>query len=145
MNQTVVLPNAKPSVSTRVSISWPPAPPYEDSSVLVLNSCSYESAAKGLPFLLYLDLRLSLPVSSSSKITWAFAGLRHTLRTGHHPKFRWDHFIDSRRGMESNDAVDEGEAVISNDPATGNEIEVETGVGWNPESGRLQKYEEVWR
>lgn len=47
--------------------------------------------------------------------------------------------------MESNDAVDEGEAVISNDPATGNEIEVETGVGWNPESGRLQKYEEVWR
>jgi len=46
--------------------------------------------------------------------------------------------------MEGSDAVDEGETVISNDPATGEEIDIETGVGWNPETGRVQKYEEVW-
>jgi hypothetical protein len=139
--ESAVLSNGKPSASTRVSISWLPAPPAEDSSVLVLSSCPYKSKS-GLPFLLYIDLRLSLPLSPSSRITWAFAGVRHTLHTEPHPKFRWDHFIDSRKGLEGSDTVDEGETVVSRGPT---QVEVETGLGWNPENHRLERYEELWR
>ena len=141
MDRIVILPNGKPSVSTRVSISWPPALPAEDSSVLVLSSCPYKSKSdsSALPFLLYLDLRLSLPLSLSSKITWAFAGIRHTLQLDPHPRFRWDHIIDSRNGMEGSDTVDEGETVVSHNH------EVETGIGWNPETNRVERYEELWR
>jgi hypothetical protein len=141
MDRIVILPNGKPSISTRVSISWPPAPPAEDSSVLVLSSCPYKSKSDSIapPFLLYLDLRLSLPLSPSSKITWAFAGIRHTLQLNPHPRFRWDHIIDSRNGMEGSDTVDEGETVVSHNH------EVETGIGWNPETNRVERYEELWR
>lgn len=148
MDRTINLPNGGPSVSTRVSISWPPALATEDSSVLVLSSSPYyksTSDPNALPFLLYLDLRLSLPLSPSSQITWAFAGIRHTLQVDPHPKFRWDHFIDSRKGKEGSDTVDEGETIVSRDATSGHNIEIETGVGWNPDAGRLQRYEEVWR
>lgn len=135
----------KPSVSARVSISWPPAPPIEDSSVLVLSSSPYRyTSPTALPFLLYLDLRLSLPLSPSSQITWGFAGIRHTLQVDPHPKFRWDHFIDSRKGREGRDTVDEGETIVLRDAITGENVEVEAGVGWNPDAGRVQRYEEVW-
>jgi hypothetical protein len=147
MDAAIASHNGKPPVSTRVSISWPPAPPTEDSSVLVLSSCPYviTSDSSALPFLLYLDLRLSLPVSPLSTITWGFAGIRHTLRKDPHPKFRWDHFIDSRRGLEGDDTVDEAETIISRDAASGIDYEIETGIGWNQVSGLAQRYEEVWR
>ena len=137
---------ARPSVSTRVNIAWPPAPPSEDSSVLVLSSSPYISKLDphALPCVLYLDLRLSLPLSETSELKWAFAGLRHTLQCEPNPKFRWDHFIDSRRGLPGNDIVDEGETILSKDPITGDEIEVEIGMGWNPDTGRVEKYEEMW-
>lgn len=146
MDRTAILPGGKPSTSTRVSLSWPPAPPAEDLSVLVLSSRPYKSTSdlNALPFVLYLDLRLSLPLSLSSQITWAFAGIRHTLQVDPHPRFRWDHFIDSRKGNEGSDVVDEGEMIASLDATTGQDIETETGVGWNPEAGRVQRYEEVW-
>jgi hypothetical protein len=62
-----------------------------------------------------------------------------------HPKYRWDHVIDSRKGKEGYDTVDEGETVVSKDPVTGKEVEFETGVGWNPATRRVERYEEVWR
>jgi len=62
-----------------------------------------------------------------------------------HPKFRWDHFIDSRKGKEGSDTVDEGETIVSIDATSGHNIEIETGVGWNLDAGRAQRYEEVWR
>jgi hypothetical protein len=47
--------------------------------------------------------------------------------------------------MEGSATVDEGETIVSRDPDTGQEIEVETGFGWNPQTSQIQKYEEVWR
>jgi len=61
-----------------------------------------------------------------------------------HPKYRWEHTIDSRKGLEGCDTVDEGETVMMRDYTTGSEIEVETGVGWNPQAGRVERYNEVW-
>jgi Protein HRI1 len=147
METTTVIPCGKPSASARVSISWPPAPPIEDSSVLVLSSCPYKYTPdpNALHFLLYLDLRLSLPLSPSSQITWGFGGIRHTLQVNPHSKFRWDHIVDSRKGKEGCDTVDEGETIVSRDAITGEDVEVETGIGWNPDAGRVQRYKEVWR
>lgn len=41
--------------------------------------------------------------------------------------------------MEGSDTVDEGETVVSHNH------EVETGIGWNPETNRVERYEELWR
>jgi len=46
--------------------------------------------------------------------------------------------------MKGSDTVDEGETIVSRDAATGKDIEIETGVGWNPYAGRAERYEEVW-
>lgn len=138
---------ARPSISTRVNIAWPPSPPSEDSSVLVLSSRPYISKSDPYahPCVLYLDLRLSLPLQrENTELKWGFAGLRHTLQLEPNPRFRWDHKIDSREGLVGGDVVDEGETVLRKDPVSGDEIEVETGLGWNEETGSVQKYEEVW-
>lgn len=135
----------KPSVSTRVNISWPPEPPAEDSSVLVLSSRSFKDLYyDGQPSLLYLDLRLSLPWDINSTINWAFSGIRHTLQSDPHPKYRWEHFIDSRRGLEGSDTVDEGETITSKDLVTGKATEIEAGFGWNNVTRQVARYEEVW-
>lgn len=137
--------HTRPSISTRVNIAWPPAPPSEDSSVLVLSSRPYVSKLDPhVPCVLYLDLRLGLPLSETSELKWAFAGLRHTLQSEPNPKFRWDHFIDSRWGLPGSDIIDEGETILSKHPVTGDEIELETGLGWNPDSGKVERYEEMW-
>lgn len=47
--------------------------------------------------------------------------------------------------MEGWDTVDEGETIMMADGTTDSEIEVETGLGWNPQTGRVEKYNEVWR
>ncbi|KAG9310979.1 hypothetical protein JVU11DRAFT_8857 [Chiua virens] len=110
--------HGEPCISTRQSIAWLPLPPFEDSDVLVLSSRSTTPPGVGAS-LFYLDLRLSLPLSQTSKINWGFAGLRHTLSTS--PlRFKWDHSrIDSR----DDGVVDEGE-VIQRDG-----LEIETGIG----------------
>ncbi|KDQ05817.1 hypothetical protein BOTBODRAFT_39944 [Botryobasidium botryosum FD-172 SS1] len=138
--------NCKPSISSRVSIAWPPASAYEDSSVLVLSSPPSTSPPSTL---LYVDVRLSLPLSRSSKILWAFAGLRHTLQTESGKKHRWDHVVDSRRaaGLAGADTLDEGVTVrrMEVDADGGEvEVEVEVGEGWNPDTATVQRYEEIW-
>jgi hypothetical protein len=47
--------------------------------------------------------------------------------------------------MEGSDIVDEGETKIVVDEESGQEVEVETGFGWNPESKSKEMYEEIWR
>lgn len=47
--------------------------------------------------------------------------------------------------MNGCDTIDEGETVTRNDPITGSEVEIETGLGWNPETGRVERYNEIWR
>lgn len=149
-----VQPNGQPSISHRLNISWLPIestdskfpPATEDSAVVVLSSRPYipkssESDPEALAVLMYVDLRLSLPLSPSSTIKWAFAGIRHTLRTGPHPRYRWDHFVDSHPSA----VEDVGETVLMRDQETGLEKEVEAGVGVNPETGREERYFEAWR
>jgi hypothetical protein len=46
--------------------------------------------------------------------------------------------------MEGSDTIDEGKTIVSKDTATGKVIEIETGVGWNPDAGLIERYEEVW-
>jgi len=151
--------NSLPSLSHRSSISWQSLddpivecpPGNEDTAVLVLSSRSYlplrhqnpsslDNEEKGvinelLPVLMYVDLRLSVPLSHTSNVSWAFAGLRHTLRLNS-PRYRWDHFIDSR----SSGCVDDiGETVMFDNK------EVEVGEGFNPASGVIERYFETWR
>ncbi|KAH7910555.1 hypothetical protein BJ138DRAFT_1152559, partial [Hygrophoropsis aurantiaca] len=126
-----------PSILTRTSVAWPPEPPYEDSSVLVLSSRPTNDT---FPSLLYVDLRLSLPVSRESTVNLAFAGFRRTLQLDPHLRYRWDRAIDST----DSDTIDEGDWEYLTDPDTGKEIEVETGIGSHPTTGRLSKYQEVW-
>ena len=123
----------EPFISTRESIAWLPSAPFEDSDVLVLSSRSTSGGVGATLF--YLDLRLSLPLSRASKVTWGFAGLRHKLSTS--PlRFRWDHSsIDSR----DDGPVDEGE-MIQRDG-----VEIEIGIGLNPATGQKEPYEEIWR
>ncbi|KZP04472.1 hypothetical protein FIBSPDRAFT_940977 [Athelia psychrophila] len=147
-----------PSLSHRSSIAWqslddPIAecpPGNEDSAVLVLSSRSYlplrpqnlssrdtenDDRNASLSVLMYIDLRLSLPLSPTSSVSWAFAGLRHTLRV-EAPRHRWDHVIDSR----SSGCVDDvGETLVFD----GKEVEV--GEGFNPDSGVVERYFETWR
>jgi hypothetical protein len=125
----------EPFISTRESIAWiPSTPAFEDSDVLVLSSRSTSPGEVGAT-LLYLDLRLSLPLGRTSTINWGFAGLRHTISTSP-VRHRWDHStIDSR----DDGVADEGE-VNQRDG-----IEIETGIGLNPATGQKEAYEEIWR
>lgn len=148
-----------PSLSHRTSIAWQSLddpiterpPGNEDSAVLVLSSRSYlpsrhqntfspdteenNGRNSSLPVLMYIDLRLSLPLLPTSSVSWAFAGLRHTLRL-EPPKYRWDHPIDSRK---SGCVGDIGEILVLD----GKEVEV--GEGFNPDSGVVERYFETWR
>ncbi|KIJ60924.1 hypothetical protein HYDPIDRAFT_116612 [Hydnomerulius pinastri MD-312] len=135
-----------PTVQTRLSIARPPSPPTEDSDVLVLSSRStlHDSSTVGSS-VLYLDLRLFLPVTKSASINWAFAGLRETIplleEQAEAVRYRWEHTIDSHG---SGEPPDEG-TMVKRIEENGEEVEVETGVGLNPETGKMGPYEEVWK
>jgi len=141
-----------PSISARVSIARPPLPPFEDSDVLVLSSRSTLPDSQTIGnTLLYLDLRLSLPVTPTCKLNWAFAGLRYTLplseqveRSGGGAvvaRYRWEHIIDSHG---SGEPPDEG-TLLRRIEGDGSEVEVEVGVGLDPETGIIGPYEEIWK
>lgn len=135
-----------PTIQTRVSIARPPSPPKEDSDVLVLSSRSTlpDSSSIGSA-VLYLDLRLLLPVTKTSSISWAFAGLRYTVplleEQPEAVRYRWEHTIDSHGRGEP---PDEG-TMVKRTEEDGEEVEVETGEGLNPDTGKMGPYEEVWR
>lgn len=135
-----------PVIQKRASIARPPAPPTEDSNVLVLNSrsTSPDSCVVGAE-VLYLDLRLSLSTTEPVRINWAFAGLRETIPLNEEEesavRYHWRHTIDSHG---SDEPPDEGTMVQRKDK-DGESIEVETGVGLDPETGKMGPYEEVWK
>ncbi|KAF8841855.1 hypothetical protein BDN67DRAFT_479436 [Paxillus ammoniavirescens] len=135
-----------PAIQTRVSIARPPSPPFEDSDVLVLSSrsTSPDSSSVGSA-VLYLDLRIFLPVMKTTGINWAFAGLRQTTPLVKEQegavRCRWEHTIDSHG---SGEPPDEGVMTTRIDE-DGGEVEVETGVGLNAETGKMGPYEEVWK
>ena len=123
----------EPFVSTRESIAWLPSAPSEDSDVLVLSSRSTTSGTAGAT-ILFLDLRLLLPLGRESKVTWGFAGLRYATSTSP-ARMRWFRPIGSR-----DDAlVDEGEMEYRDG------VGIETGIGLNPATGQRAAYEEIWR
>jgi len=50
-------------------------------------------------------------------------------------------------GLEGAETVDEGETVRRIEMGEGGEeveVEVEVGEGWNPDTAKVQKYEEIW-
>ncbi|KAF9238686.1 hypothetical protein BU15DRAFT_47509 [Melanogaster broomeanus] len=128
--------HGEPFISIRETIAWlPSTPAFEDSDVLVLSSRSTSPGVGSTLF--YLDLRLSLPLSKTSTVSWGLAGLRHTLSIAPDPvRHRWDHTTIDSRG---DGHADEGE-VIRRDGR-----EFETGVGINPATGQQEAYEEIWR
>lgn len=115
----------------------------EDSDVLVLSSRSTlpDPSIVGAE-VLYLDLRLSLPTTKPVRINWAFAGLRETIPLDEEEenavRYHWEHTIDSHGGDEP---PDKGTMV----KGKGESIEVESGVGRDPETGKMGPYEEVWK
>ncbi|KIJ04501.1 hypothetical protein PAXINDRAFT_22207 [Paxillus involutus ATCC 200175] len=135
-----------PTIQTRVSIARPPSPPIEDSDVLVLSSrsTSPDSSSVGSA-VLYLDLRFFLPVMETTGINWAFAGLRRTTPLVEEQegavRYRWEHTIDSHGSGEPPD----GGMMTTQIDEDGEEVVVETGVGLNPETGKMGPYEEVWK
>ncbi|KAH0834066.1 hypothetical protein J3R83DRAFT_11350 [Lanmaoa asiatica] len=135
-----------PVIQKRVSIARPPAPPTEDSNVLVLNSRPTlpDSSIVGAK-VLYLDLRVSLPTTEPVRINLAFAGLRETIPLGGEEenavRYHWKHTIDSHG---SDEPPDEGTMVKCEDK-NGESIEIETGAGIDPETGKMGPYEEVWK
>jgi hypothetical protein len=147
MTSIPIFSTTKPSISTRKSISWAQSPPTEDSSVLVLTSRLYKDTndTESHECAVYLDLGLSLPLDTSSKLNWGLAGVRRTLETkADGGRVRWEHIIDSRAGKEGSDVADEGEVKILMDKTSGERVEVETGVGWNEKTKQREGYEEVW-
>ena len=61
----------EPLVSTRISIAWPPLPPSENTSTLVLTGRSGY----------YLDLRLFLAGPQKGEIEWASVGRKTFITT----------------------------------------------------------------
>lgn len=129
------------SISHRVSIAWPPAPPSEPTSTLVLTAFNKT----------YVDIRLLLPSPSSNPISppsaselpdgttlyWAFAGTSsHDSLT---KKAKWTHTVDSRY-PDPSDVVDHGAF-----ETLGNGDTIERGTMRDLDDGNVKAYEEVWR
>ena len=129
------------SVSHRVSIAWPPLPPSEPTSTLVLTASNKN----------FVDIRLLLPSPSSYPINppsaselpdgttlyWAFAGTSsHDSLTN---QAKWTHTVDSRY-PDTSDLVDKGEFETLENGDT-----VERGTMRDLDDGKVKPYEEVWR
>jgi len=129
------------SISRRVSIAWPPAPPVEPTSTLVLTA----------PSKTFIDIRLLLPSPSSSlndppspselpdgtTLYWAFAGTSsHDSLTNH---AKWTHSVDSRYPNPS-DVVDSGQFETLKNGDT-----LERGTMRGLDNGEVKPYQEVWR
>lgn len=126
------------STSHRVSIKWPPAPPSEPTSTLVLTSAKKT----------FVDVRLLLPtafpslpsasdIPEGSSVYWAFSGTsKHDPITG---SATWRHSVDSRH-PDTTDVVDSGtfETLPNGDV-------LEKGTMVDFEDRLLKDYEEVWR
>jgi hypothetical protein len=126
------------SISTRVSISWPPSiAPMENTNTLVLS----------FPSLHFIDLR---PLKSSPFLDWGMAGYQINTPTPHGTKSTYPidvtdvakfvHVVDSRVPGDPLSVQDEG---LFNKLANGDDLEI--GSMMNPDTGVTMAYEEVWR
>lgn len=114
------------SISTRVSIAWPPEfPPEETTDTLVLS----------FPSGYFIDLRF-VRNASQETLEWGFAGRMET--SGNTTTFI--HMIDSRVPQDPLSVQDSGQFEI-----LPNGDERETGEMLNPVTGRMMAYEEIWR
>lgn len=122
------------SLTTRVSIQWGDNPPEEPTDTLVITSLEKH----------YVDIRAlakSTNVASQKEFPfdWAFCG---QVVEGEDNQFTYTHDIDSRclQGTGKPDEVDSGNVEI-----LPNGDEKETGQMFNPDSGRVEQFVEVWR
>lgn len=115
-----------PSISRRVSLRFLPNDPEELTCTVVLNGGGATN--------LYTDFRPFL--EDPSDCEWAFAGVKSYLEDG---RCSWGRIVDNRSGGE--DAPPD----IGRCETLPNGDELETGEMLNPETGRVEKYEEVWR
>ena len=126
------------SLSTRVSIAWPPdIPPAEDTNTLVLSFPSNH----------FIDLR---PVKSFRSLDWGMAGYQSTIQTAGGDKSiyladdsnaaTFIHIIDSRVPEDPLSVQVEG---LFNKLPNGDDLE--TGTMMNPNTGQMMAYEEIWR
>lgn len=126
-------------ISVRQHIRWPPAPPSEPTSTIVLTSPSRH----------FVDVRILAPTGpeegdgdGNKKLDWAFAGTS-SFQPGREPGTRhavWEHWVDSHT-TEPETVRDD--AFVREGAGPGGS-EFETGRMVNPETGVEAEYEEAW-
>ena len=126
-------------ISVRRHIRWPPAPPSEPTSTVVLTSPSRH----------FVDVRILAPTGPREgggdldrRLDWAFAGTS-TSRPGQEPGTRhavWKHWVDSNTAEPE---MVRDEAFVRENCGPGGS-ELETGRMVNPETGIEAEYEEAW-
>lgn len=126
-------------ISVRQYIRWPPAPPSEPTSTVVLTSPSRH----------FIDVRILIhdepgkgDVHGDSKLDWAFAGTSSS-QPGQEPGTRhavWRHWVDSH-STEPETVRDEA---VVNETGGPDGSELESGRMVNPETGAEADYEEAW-
>ncbi|KAK7951741.1 uncharacterized protein PG986_007469 [Apiospora aurea] len=132
----------KPSVSVRKYIKWGDTFPVENTSTIVLTS----------PKRHFADVRLRIPIPTKeeaaagsavirdpSRLDWAFAGTSSHDAAASPPHSVFRHWVDSRH-RDAEAVVDEGDMVPSPQPGE----TIESGRMVNPDTGRMQAYEECW-
>ncbi|KAI0337270.1 hypothetical protein BDW22DRAFT_969056 [Trametopsis cervina] len=117
-----------PSVSRRISIRFIPQPAGETTSTLVLNGGGITNV--------FADFRPLL--ADPSTCEWAFAGVKRYLEDG---SCMWEHWVDNRSGEGDEEAMPD----IGHCETLPNGDELEKGEMLNPETGKIEAYEEVWR
>ncbi|KAF7797797.1 hypothetical protein EIP86_009002 [Pleurotus ostreatoroseus] len=120
-----------PFISRRISLRFLPALPSEHTTTIVLNG--------GGRTRLYTDFRPL--IADPSACEWAFAGAKEDLEDG---RCRWTRVVDSH-WANGHDGDGEEEADIGRCEPLPNGDELETGEMRNPDTGRVEPYEEVWR
>ena len=129
------------SISRRISIAWPPGPPSEPTSTLVLTALNN----------IFIDIRLLFPSPSLSPMDppsaselpdgmtlyWAFAGTRAYDKLTNEGK--WTHKVDSRY-LDRSDVVDSGHFETLENGDT-----LERGTMMDFDDGKVKFYQEVWR
>ena len=126
-------------ISVRQHIRWPPAPPSEPTSTVVLTSPSRH----------FVDVRILASNghgegggNGDMKLDWAFAGTSSS-QPGREPGTRhavWRHWVDSHA---TEPEMVRDEAFVREGAGPGGS-ELETGRMVNPETGVEADYEEAW-
>ncbi|KAL4814404.1 hypothetical protein BDW67DRAFT_186785 [Aspergillus spinulosporus] len=110
-------------LSTRISLRWPPEPPFENTDTLVLSVGNW-----------YVDLRVD---RKTATLDWAIAGER--LQNANSNEVLFTHEIDSRSAF--------GVADCGMFSALPNGDDLEVGVMPRPDlpGAPVREYEEIWR